>query len=138
MCSSDLGGDVLELVAATARRPGLRLLPPLPLLQLRLDGHDWPSDPLAAAPLFRCRMSSDGFRIAGVVGTRRLAVRVDLPPDRCVRVGYLDPDGAAATCTNTERADVAVSTSELTMRGWRNHRHWRLDGTGHAEVGSRP
>lgn len=132
------GGDVLELVAATARRSGMRLLPPLPLLQLRVAGEDWPSDPLAAAPLFRCRISDEGFRIAGVVGTRRLAVRVDLPADRCVRVGYVDPDGATATCTNTERADVTVATSELTLRGWRSHRRWQLAGTGHAEMGSRP
>ncbi len=132
------GGDVLELVAATARRPGLRLLPPLPLLQLRVDGRDWPADPLAAAPLLRCRIRSDGFRVAGIVGTRRLAVNVDLPAERCVAVGYVDPDGATATCTNTERADVTVATSELTLGGWRNDRRWQLAGTGHAEVGTRP
>ena len=132
------GGDVLELVAATARRAGLRLLPPLPLLQLRVNGRDWPADPLAAAPLLRCRIGTDGFRVAGVVGTRRLTVDVGLLADRCVTVGYVDPDGATATCTNTERADVTVATSELTLRGWRRHRRWQLAGTGHAEVGSRP
>jgi hypothetical protein len=129
---------VLELVAATARQPGLRLLPPLPLLQLRVDGRDWPTDPLAAAPLLRCRIRGDGFRVAGVIGTRRLAVHVELPAERRVSVGYIDPDGATATCTNTERADVTVETSELTFRGWRRHRRWQLDGTGHAEVGTRP
>jgi len=136
---ADLGdGDVLELVAATARRAGLRLLPPLPLLQLRLNGHDWPADPLAAAPLFRCQIRQNSFRVAGVVGTRRLAVHVDMPSERCVSVGYVDPDGATATCTNTERADVTVATSELTLRGWRHHRRWELTATGHAEIGTRP
>src|SRR4051794_10949224 len=49
---ADLGdGDVLELVAATARRRGLRLPPPPPLVQLRIDGKDWPPDALAGAPV---------------------------------------------------------------------------------------
>lgn len=130
------GGDVLELVAATARRPGLRLLPPLPLVQLRIDGQDWPRDPLAAAPLLRARLRADGFAVSGIVGTRRLAVQVSMPADRCVAIGYTDPDGATATCTNTERADVTVELSEL-LPG-RRPRSWRLDGTGHAEVGTRP
>jgi hypothetical protein len=132
------GGDVLEIVAATARRPGLRALPPLPLMQLRCDGADWPHDPLAAAPLLRARIDADGFRVRGVVGTRRLRVTVAMPAERCVAVAYTDPDGATATCTNTGRADVTVTTQDLTSRGWRDRRSWRLDGTGHAEVGSRP
>ena len=136
---ADLGdGDVLELVAATARRPGLRALPPLPLVQLRCDGVDWPRDSLAAALLLRAHIDATGFRVGGVVGTRRVRIRVTMPSERCVAVGYTDPDGATATCTNTERADVTVTTQDLTARGWRTRRAWRLDGTGHAEVGSRP
>jgi hypothetical protein len=136
---ADLGdGDVLEIVAATARRPAMRPLPPLPLVQLRVAGRDWPRDPLAAAPLLRAQLRPDGFRVAGIVGTRRLRVDVDMPADRCVAVGYTDPDGATATCTNSERADVRVTVTDLTARGWRQRHHWRLDGTGHAEVGTRP
>ena len=129
---------MLELVAATARRPGLRALPPLPLLQLRCEGVDWPRDSLAAAPLLRAHIGAGGFRIGGVVGTRRLRVAVTMPPDRCVALDYTDPDGATATCTNTERADVTVTTEDLTARGWRTRRSWQLDGTGHAEIGTRP
>jgi len=136
---ADLGdGDVLELVAATARRPGLRLLPPLPLVQLRVDGQDWPRDALAAAPLMRAAIHDDRFAVTGIVGTRRVRVAVSVPPDRCVEVGYTDPDGETATCTNSERADVSVGVDDLTARGWRSHRSWQLDGTGHAEIGRRP
>ena len=136
---ADLGdGDVLELVAATARRPGLRLLPPLALLQLRTADGDWPRDPLAAAPLLRTSIRDDGFRVAGVVGTRRIAVDVELPAERCVSVPYTDPDGATATCRNSARADVRVATSQLGIQLWGNRRTWRLDGTGHAEIGTRP
>jgi hypothetical protein len=136
---ADLGhGDVLEIVAATARRPGLRLLPPLPLLQLRVDGRDWPRDPLAAAPLLRAHVQPDAFRISGVVGSRRIKVDVSLPADRCVVVPYVDPDGGTATCTNTARADVTVRTQRLHARGFRDERRWHLAATGHAEIGTRP
>lgn len=136
---ADLGqGDVLEIVAATARRPGLRALPPLPLVQLRYQGRDWPRDPLAAALLFRAHMDIDGFRVSGAVGSRRLRVEATLPADRCVAIGYTDPDGATATCQNTERADVQVRVDRLTARGWRDERTWSLDATGHAEIGRRP
>jgi hypothetical protein len=136
---ADLGhGDVLEIVAATARRPGLRALPPLPLVQLRHRGRDWPRDPLAAALLFRAHIDADGFRISGTVGRRRLRVAATLPTDRCVVIGYTDPDGATATCTNTERADVQVRVDRLTAGGWREERAWSLHATGHAEIGRRP
>ena len=135
----DLGdGDVLEIVAATARRPGLRALPPLPLLQLRVGGRDWPRDPLAAAPLLRAHLEQNAFRVSGIVGVRRIRVEVTLPPDRCVALGYTDPDGATATCTNTERADAVIRLDRLSGRGWRTECEWTLTGTAHAEIGTRP
>src|SRR3954451_14501146 len=136
---ADLGdGDVLEVVAATARRRGLRLLPPLPLVQLRVDGKPWPREPLAAAPLMRAAIGNRRFAVTGLVGNRRLRVTATLPAERCVDVGYTDPDGATATCTNTERADVSVAVDRLTTSGWRRECEWSLDGTGHAEIGTRP
>jgi len=137
---ADLGaGDVLEIVAATARRPGMRALPPLPLLQLRVGGVDWPRDPLAAAPLLRARIDRrDAFRVSGIVGRRRIDVQVLLPADRRIELGYVDPDGATATCTNTELADVHVRTERLRAGRWRNDREWFLTGTAHAEIGTRP
>jgi hypothetical protein len=132
------GGDVLEVVAATARRPGMRVLPLLPLVQLRSRGRDWPRDPLAAAPLFRAHVDGNTFRIRGLVGTRRLRVDVALPSERCVVLDYTDPDGAAATCTNTERADAQVTVERLGTGGWKPEREWTLDGTAHAEIGTRP
>ena len=136
---ADLGdGDVLEVVAATARRPLLRNLPPLPLVQLRLDGRDWPPDPLAAAPLLRAHIEDHAFRIRGVVGRQRLEVAVTLTPGRCVSIGYVDPDGSTATCLNSEAADATVGVDRLTRAGWTTHRSWALDGTAHAEIGTRP
>jgi len=132
------GDDVLEIVAATARRPGLRTLPPLALVQLRVARSDWPPDSLAAAPLFRTRIDDHSFRVRGIVGRRRLTVDVALPEQRCVRLGYTDPDGATATCTNTERADARIAVDRFSSSGWRQERWWSLDATAHAEIGTRP
>ncbi|MGH3343232.1 MAG: hypothetical protein ACRDPK_10175 [Carbonactinosporaceae bacterium] len=131
------GGDVLEVVAAVSRRAGMRRLPPLPFVQLRLGGRDWPRDPLSAGPLFRARLGLPSWSVRGAVGRRRLRVEVSQPADRCVALTYHDPDGAAATCTNSEIASADVLLERWSGR-WRTERHWRLDGTAHAEVGTRP
>lgn len=132
------GGDVLEVVAAVPRRPGLRRLPPLPMVQLRLGGRDWPANPLLAARRLRCRIGLPTWTVVGQVGDRRIEVTVTQPADRCIAVPYTDPDGAGATCTNTERADATVVLERRVGEGWEPERRWELQGTAHAEVGSRP
>ncbi|MFB4307528.1 hypothetical protein, partial [Actinomadura sp. GTD37] len=64
-----------------------------------------------------------------VVGTLRR--------EESVAVGYADPDGAPAVCHNSERADVRIVLARRAGRSWETEREWRLDGTGHAEVGLR-
>lgn len=51
---------------------------------------------------------------------------------------YADPDGAPAVCHNTERAYAEITLSERRGGRWRTAGHWRLDGTAHAKVGTRP
>ncbi|KAA0233080.1 MAG: hypothetical protein JJLCMIEE_02888 [Acidimicrobiales bacterium] len=131
------GGDVLEMVTASARRPPLRRLAPLASLQLRIDGVDWPRNPLLAAPLFRTRLGLPGWSVSGTIGRSRLRVDVDMPSERCVAVGYRDPDGAAAVCTNTERADALITYERYQRGRWVTWRQWSLAGTAHAELGRR-
>ncbi len=136
---ADLGdGDVVEVVAATPRRPGLRRLPPLPVLRLRTGGRDWPANPLSAAPRLRCRIGLPTWTVSGRIGDRRLHITVTQPPERCVEIPYTDPDGAGAVCTNTERADAVIVVERLAAGGWETERHWQLEATAHAEVGARP
>jgi hypothetical protein len=132
------GGDVLEVVAAVSHRPGLDRLRPLPLVQLRLGGEDWPANQLVAAPRFRCRVELPTWTVEGRVGGRRLRATVTVPPDRAVSIGYVDPDGSTATCTNSERADASIVVERVTGGSWRVEHEWRLEGTAHAEVGLRP
>lgn len=126
----------LEIISAVARRPGMRSLPPLGFVQLRIGGKDWPRDPLLAAPLFRTRLSSPTWRVRGIVGRRRLTVTVHQPEARCVRLDYTDPDGGRAVCVNTERADVDVRLDRWSGR-WIAEAEWKLEGTAHAELGTR-
>lgn len=137
---ADLGeGDALEVVAVVPHRRLLDRLPLLPLVQLRHRGVDWPADPLLAAPRLHARLFDNGFEVAGAWAGRRVQVRVSLDPARCVRIGYEDPDGATATCTNSEVADAEVVVQRRTGRGpWTVERRWDLRGRVHAEIGRRP
>ena len=131
-------GGVLEIVSATARRPGLRGLPPLAMVQLRLPGdRDRPRVPALAAPLLRTRVEKDGFTVSGPLGAHHLRVEVSLDPQRSVSLTYEDPDGSTATCTNSEVADATVGLRRVLP--WSPmERTWVLEGSAHAEIGRRP
>ena len=131
------GGDVLEIVTAVSRRPAMRHLPPLAFVQLRVGGRDWPRDALVAAPLFRADLGLPTWTVAGTVGRWRLRVETTIHAERAVRVGYRDPDGAGATCTNSEAADAEIVLEHRRSR-WELAARWRIDGSAHAEVGTRP
>lgn len=130
------GGDVLEVVSAVSSSPGLNRLPPMAFLRLRLDGSDWPSGPLPAVRT-RTTIALPRWRVEGRIGRRRIRVEVDQPEDRCVALGYTDPDGETAVCTNTERADVEITLERRAGGAWVTERSWSLQGTGHAEIGLR-
>jgi hypothetical protein len=130
------GGDVLEVVTAVSRRPGLRLLPPVSFVQLRVDGQDWPAAPLAAAPLLRGRLGLPEWSVSGIVGRRRLRVEVTVPLEASVGLDYRDPDGSPAVCTNSERASADIVVERWSGR-WRREHRWRLEERAHAEVGLR-
>lgn len=125
---ADLGdGDVVEVVTAVSHTPGLRRLPPVAFVRFRLDGTDWPARGLPSLRM-RTALGRPHWQLEGHVGGRSALIRVDMPAERCVSLGYTDPDGAAAVCTNTEQADIAVEVGD---------RRWSVVGTGHAEVGLR-
>ncbi|MCU1448677.1 MAG: hypothetical protein JWP02_847 [Acidimicrobiales bacterium] len=130
------GGDVLEVVAAAPRRRGPVSVPPLPVVRLRVDGHEWPRHPIATAVLGRARVALPNWSVVVRTRRHRLRVAVTIPPERAVALTYVDPDGSTATCTNSERADARISF-ETYDNGWEGAQ-WTLEGTAHAEVGTRP
>jgi hypothetical protein len=125
---ADLGdGDVLEAVTAVSHKPGLRRLAPLAFVRLRIDGKDWPTGNLPSLRM-RTTLGLQHWQLEGRIDGRKVLIRVDQPAERCVSLGYTDPDGGAAVCTNTEQADIHIEIDD---------RHWSVLGTGHAEVGLR-
>jgi hypothetical protein len=130
------GGDVLEVVAAVSRQPGLDRLPPLTFVQLRTGGQDWPRRPMVAAPLFRTRLGLPAWDLKGVVGRWRLRAEVEIPLAQSVEVAYRDPDGESATCTNSELADAEIVLEHRGDR-WETAASWSLRATAHAEIGTR-
>ncbi len=132
------GGDVCEVVAATSTRPGLRGMPPLPVVRLRVGGRDWPrGDPMLHSARFVAKIGLPTWTVLGMAGHHRIRIQVTQPPERTVAVGYTDPDGSTAICRNSERADAVITLQRRTTEGWQGQRQWRLAGTAHAEVGSR-
>jgi hypothetical protein len=137
------GGEVLEVVAAVSTRPVLRRLPPLVFLRLRhADGTTWPRRAERAAVgwaglgRFRCTIGLPTWTVSGRAGLRRIRVVVTQPEDRTLTLDYTDPDGAHATCRNSERADALIVMDH--WRGtWRPAHRWTLTATAHAEVGTR-
>ena len=133
---ADLGdGDLLEVVSGVSTRPVLRALPPATFLRLRLDGRDLPRLPIAPG---RVALSLPTWTLRAHFGRHRLRATIEIPPDRSIAVGYVDPDGKTATCTNSERATADIILERLSGRRWRPVRSWHLDGTAHSEVGLRP
>ncbi|BBZ73343.1 hypothetical protein [Mycobacterium paraseoulense] len=127
---ADLGnGDVLEAVTAVSHKPGLRRLAPMAFVRFRIDGKDWPASPLTGLlPSLRMRttLGVAHWQLEGRIDGRRVLIRIDQPAEKCVSLGYTDPDGGKAVCTNTEQADVHVEIDD---------RRWSV--LGHAEVGLR-
>lgn len=125
---ADLGnGDVLEVVTAVSHSPGLRRLAPMAFVRFRVDGKDWPAGGLPSLRM-RTTLGLRHWQLEGRMGRQSVLIRVDQPEKRCVSLGYTDPDGATAVCTNTEQADIHVEVGD---------RRWAVVGTGHAEVGLR-
>ncbi|MFF4041424.1 hypothetical protein [Streptomyces sp. NPDC001816] len=137
------GGDVMEIVAAVSMRPGLRRLPPLVFLRLRRQGRTWPRRPerpaagWAGAGRFRAGIALPTWTVTGRTGLRRIRVEVTQRADRTLALDYTDPDGQHATCHNSERADAHVLLERWWFGGWRTEAEWTLEGTAHAEVGTR-
>ncbi len=129
--------DVIEVVTAVSRTPGLDRMSPLAFVQLRFAGRDWPRDPLVAAPLFRSRIGLPEWGLRGTIGRRRLTVDVTIPVEEAVSVGYPDPDGSTATCTNCEISDAVIVLERRRSR-WEIEYRWHCQGNAHAEVGTRP
>ena len=64
------------------RKRGPVAIPPVPLVQLRLDGDDWPDDSVKAAARARAKVALPHWSVKVVSGHRRLLADVTVPGER--------------------------------------------------------
>ncbi len=140
---ADLGhGNILEIVAAISKKPGLNRLPPMVFLRLRRNGRDWPRGALrpaigwAGLGRFTADIGLPTWTVTGRTLLRRVRVTVTQPEERTLALEYTDPDGSRAVCRNSEAADAEIVLERWWGR-WRPEASWTLAGTAHAEVGDR-
>jgi hypothetical protein len=137
-CSAFEGADdaVFEGLAARANL-GPVPLPTQTLLYLSYQGKDLAFNDLRTSlrakgryemPTWAFTASNDQWKIAG-------AGRVRL--DRMVQVTYEDPDGSSRYCANSEVADLAVSVSRRTPKGWVHDGELTALRKAHLEFGRR-
>lgn len=63
-------------------------------MRFRIDGADWPRFGLPALRI-RTTLGVRHWQLAGRIGRSAVLIRVDQPENRCVSLGYTDPDGGA-------------------------------------------
>jgi hypothetical protein len=75
--------------------------------------------------------------VTGAIGSRRLSIEVTIPEERALTLGYTDPDGSPATCTNSELADADITLERRVSGTWKISQRWKLAASAHAEIGRR-
>jgi hypothetical protein len=80
-------------------------------------------------------LQRDRWSVRGRLGARRIEIDVRLPEDQTLDVTYLDPDGRALVCRNSERAQAQIKLLRREGGAWVLERDWLLTSTAHAEVG---
>ena len=135
---ADLGdNNVVEVVSAVSKKKYLENLKPLSFVKIRFDGKEYPINSLLCAFFFKTEITDNSFRVSGRFPRLRVDIKVSQPRERCVVVDYLDPDGEAAQCINTEIADVDIRVMKKIKNEWEEVFVKRLEGCGHSEIGIR-
>ena len=131
-------GAALETLTARLEKRG-RILPPLTVMTLYLDGEALSWNQLHRVPLARGSFGTGFYRFSASSPTVRLEGEYRCRPEDMIQAEYEDPDGTPSYCCNTEVADLDVTV----YRRSRPFGKWLQDARltaprgGHFEVGSR-
>lgn len=133
---TDRPGAAFESLTVRLKRRG-RVLPPMTLLCLRLDGQEHRFTDFKNVPFNRGGWSTGNYWFQATGARVRVEGEFSCRPDDMVVAPYADPDGEASFCSNTEVADLRLVVSDRTLRGWRERETLLAPGTGHFEIGAR-
>jgi hypothetical protein len=134
-------GASLETITARIRR-GPIVLPPLTLITLYLDGDEpsvWDLREPWALPFTRSTYGTGRYHLRGESLAGRVEIEMTCRPEDMLLTEYVDPDGEAAFCHNTECADARVEVWKRSpfVGRLRKHRTLIARKTAHYEWGAR-
>lgn len=132
----DAPGAVFELVGGRLQRRGITL-PPLSGVAMVLDGETVRLNQLRHLLGNRARWGVGRVTFRAGSATLRVEGELTCPPEAMVNAPYVDPDGQALWCANTEIADANITVYRRSGLRWREDRKLVARGTMHFEVGSR-
>ncbi len=115
-----------------------RLLPPLTIFSLYLDGRAYHFNQLRHTVLTRSNHGTGYYRFTGHGARIRIEGEFSCHPSAMLMATYADPDGQLAYCANTEVGDLRITVFERTgLDRFRERARLLAPGTGHFEVASR-
>jgi hypothetical protein len=145
-------GAAFESLTVKLKRRG-RVLPPLTILSLRVDGREHRFTEFTSVPFSRGgwstpstpgRLGPPDAQGAGVnywfrAGAAQVRIEGEFTcrPQDMVVAPYVDPDGEASFCSNTEIADLRIVISERGLAGWRERDQLVAERAAHFEIGGR-
>jgi hypothetical protein len=130
-------GAAVELLSVRLKRKGL-LLPQLTIFTVYLDGHAHRLNQFHHTLFTGATYSGTRLAFHGRTGRWRFEGEFSCRPQDMVVAPYVDPDGEASFCSNTEVADLHLSVYERRgPYGWREHERLVAPRCAHFEIGGR-
>jgi hypothetical protein len=137
-CAEFAGADgaLLEILGTRLQRRGI-VLPPLVFVELDLDGEHHRLNQLRHAAVNRASWRTGHVAFKAWSPTLKIEGELSCLPHQLVNAPYLDPDGTAVWCANTEIGDASIVVYKRSGMRWLEHR--RLEGRrrAHFETGGR-
>lgn len=139
-CSEFVGAEraTLECLSVRLLRGG-RLLPPMTMLTLYLDGEVHHFNTLRQILSRRTTEMIRSGRFAFVARRRdlRLSGEFSCRPEHMINAPYADPDGTPSFCAHTVVGDLDLVVERRDGRRWVLQRKLQARGRAHFEIGSR-
>lgn len=127
---------VLEILGVRLQRRGVTT-PRMFMLALDLDGERHRLNQFRHVVRNRARWGQSHVEFFAWSPTVKVEGSLSCAPEHMINAPYIDPDGTALWCANTEIGDARVIVSRRSGLTWREQRVLEARGTAHFELGAR-
>ena len=129
-------GALLELLGVRLERRGV-VLPPLALVALDEGGERFRLNQFRHVAGNRMTWGAGRIAFTARSATVKIEGELSCAPARMIATPYVDPDGTAVSCANTEIGDARITVWRRAGLRWREHRRLYSRGRAHFELGGR-